>query len=31
VYCDEGDGVVTHRLGELLPETITADHLGVDV
>jgi cytidine deaminase len=30
VYCDGDDGVTTHRLGELLPETITARHLGVD-
>ncbi len=37
VHCDEGTGggapaaeVTTHRLGELLPETITAHHLGVD-
>jgi cytidine deaminase len=30
VYCDGDDEVTTHRLGELLPETITARHLGVD-
>ena len=30
VYCDEGEEVTTHRLGDLLPETITARHLGVD-
>jgi cytidine deaminase len=31
VHCDEGaDGVSTYRLAELLPETITAGHLGVD-
>jgi cytidine deaminase len=34
VYCDDGDGdgegVTTYRLGELVPETITARHLGVD-
>ncbi len=37
VHCDAGDGeevsaadVTTHRLGELLPETITARHLGVE-
>jgi cytidine deaminase len=31
VHCDSDDGVTTHRLGDLLPETITARHLGVDV
>jgi cytidine deaminase len=31
VHCDEDGSVTTHRLGELLPETITARHLGVDV
>ena len=30
VHCDHGDSVTTHRLGDLLPETITARHLGVD-
>ena len=32
VYCDDGDGegVTTYRLGDLIPETITARHLGVD-
>jgi cytidine deaminase len=37
VHCDAGDGkdvsaagVTTHRLGELLPETIGAGHLGVE-
>jgi len=30
VYCDSEDGVTAHRLGDLLPETITARHLGVD-
>jgi cytidine deaminase len=31
VHCDDDGSVTTHRLGELLPETITARHLGVDV
>jgi cytidine deaminase len=30
VHCDEDGEVTTYRLGELLPETITARHLGVD-
>jgi cytidine deaminase len=30
VHCDEGDSVTTYRLGELLPETITAQNLGVE-
>jgi cytidine deaminase len=31
VYCDEGDGEWTeHRLGTLIPETITPGMLGVD-
>jgi cytidine deaminase len=30
IHCDEGDVVTTYRLGELLPETITAEHLGVE-
>jgi cytidine deaminase len=31
VYCDEGDGELTeHRLGELIPDTITPEMLGVD-
>jgi cytidine deaminase len=37
VHCDEGENddvaaadVRTHRLGDLLPETITAAHLGVE-
>jgi len=40
IHCDDGDtagddtvtaeDVTTYRLGELLPETITARHLGVD-
>ncbi|MEF8800223.1 MAG: cytidine deaminase [Halolamina sp.] len=31
VYCDEGDGEWTeHRLGELIPDTITPEMLGVD-
>jgi len=30
VYCDDGETVVTHRLGELLPAAISATHLGVE-
>jgi len=30
IYCDEPEGVTTYRLGELLPETITAENLGVE-
>jgi cytidine deaminase len=30
IVCDTDDGPRSHTLGELLPETITATHLGVE-
>lgn len=30
IHCDAGESVDSYRLGELLPETITAAHLGVN-
>jgi cytidine deaminase len=30
IHCDAGESVDSYRLGELLPETITATHLGVN-
>jgi cytidine deaminase len=30
IHCDGGETVRTYHLGDLLPDTITADHLGVE-
>jgi len=30
VHCASDDGTTTYRLGDLIPETITPEHLGVD-
>ncbi|WP_340099779.1 cytidine deaminase [Salinibaculum salinum] len=30
IHCDGGENVRTYHLGDLLPETITAEHLGVE-
>ncbi len=30
VHCESEDGTTTYRLGDLIPETITPDHLGVE-
>jgi cytidine deaminase len=30
VYCESAGGTTTHRLGDLIPETITPGHLGVE-